>query len=825
MHRGFTAVLVVLTFPLAGFGQTLTGTVVDPHRRILVGAKVALICGGHTETIYTDSQGRFRFDRRPGLENCILYITHPGFEPFEQVVGRAPEPGLVQLRLGGVKQVVNVSAEDKKGIATDLTTLTSASISDVELKAISNNTWDLIRYAKALAGTTLRQDSLYVDGLPSTVEPPAETIARITVNADPLSAEYAESDQNRIEITTKGGDRRPRFNFGGASLGAGGKSVLASGLHSASRSTTLGLTGPIPGLPLTFSSHASLGYDRQDQAIRAIIPQTQNGTLLQAFSTAPTTNGTGSFFFSSYYPKSHTFRANFSLYQARAWSLNANVGGLTLAEAGINSGLTAHEARATFEKDGARYIYRGGIVVNNNDSHIWANNRSLGITVLDTFVAGGAPIASSRSRHTSWTLKNVVQSNAGRRSWSAGVSVSRSEDSISELPNPAGLIQFETLQAYLDALAGSRTGTWFVKRGNGHVRHANTTSAAFLQGDLLRSRNGIVRGGLRADYQIGAGALLSPRLFAAVQLRGFTLRGGGGVFVRNWQNDIFLESIRGDGRHLRQFILKDVSLADVGSRLESDKDMVISRISPDLVRPRDFMFKGSIERRLGNFIPGLEYTWTSGQHLLGSRRLATETGWMDLLESGRLSRKHQLHARLHYEWKGQSIVAHYEYIRSHDNTDGPFSFPERQDDLRAEWARTGGVPPHNFDLVGSFKLPAAVSLSLVATSRSSAPSNITASTDTPRNGLYNDRAGRARNSGIGPGYNSLALFGYRRIPLPHFLVRSGEKVHIDVGFQVENLLGNKNHLGFGSVMGSPLFGKPLGALPGRSFRLWFNFGQ
>ena len=37
------------------------------------------------------------------------------------------------------------------------------------------------------------------------------------------------------------------------------------------------------------------------------------------------------------------------------------------------------------------------------------------------------------------------------------------------------------------------------------------------------------------------------------------------------------------------------------------------------------------------------------------------------------------------------------------------------------------------------------------------------------------------------------------------------------------ILGNRNYLGFGSVIGSPLFGRPWGALPGRSLRVWLNF--
>jgi hypothetical protein len=42
---------------------------------------------------------------------------------------------------------------------------------------------------------------------------------------------------------------------------------------------------------------------------------------------------------------------------------------------------------------------------------------------------------------------------------------------------------------------------------------------------------------------------------------------------------------------------------------------------------------------------------------------------------------------------------------------------------------------------------------------------------------------------------------------------------------VENLLNDRNYLALGSVAGSPLFGAPLVALPGRSVRLSVSFDR
>jgi hypothetical protein len=234
------------------------------------------------------------------------------------------------------------------------------------------------------------------------------------------------------------------------------------------------------------------------------------------------------------------------------------------------------------------------------------------------------------------------------------------------------------------------------------------------------------------------------------------------------------------------------------------------------------MLKGSIERPFARLVPGLEYTWTDGQHLLGSQRLADSAGWLDVLQSNRDRQRQAVRARLRYTLKRQSLVANYEWIRSRDDTDGPFSFPENQDNLGAEWARSAGVSPHNFTLVDNLRLPRSISATLIATARGSAPYNITSGLDNGDD-LFNDRGGRPRNSGNGPCYRSLDLFGSRRIPVPGTATRSGGRMYVNVGVQAENLLGDKNYQGVDSVASSPLFGKPLAAAPGRSVRLWVNF--
>jgi hypothetical protein len=121
-------------------------------------------------------------------------------------------------------------------------------------------------------------------------------------------------------------------------------------------------------------------------------------------------------------------------------------------------------------------------------------------------------------------------------------------------------------------------------------------------------------------------------------------------------------------------------------------------------------------------------------------------------------------------------------------------------------------------VMSTVALPAAISVNIVDTWRSSAPFNVTTGFDTAGNGLVLDRAGRARNSADGPHFHLLSLYAHGRIAWPDiFKAPRGTGIH--VGVQADNLLNNRNYLGIGSIAGSATFGKPLAAYPGRSIRV------
>ncbi len=810
---------IVLLSALGARAETLSGTVVDPQQRPIMRAAVSLICNSQKEAQNTDDQGHFAFNRQVFYAECRLQIFYHGFATLELAIGHRRNFS-VQLRLGEVKETLVVRSD-----ALSFSSLASMSLPAEELKRTSGNSDDLLVHAKRLAGVYSGEDNIYVDGLPADHLPPTDRIELITINADPFTAEYSDGGDTHIDIVTKSAERKFRLNSSGFSLGPGVPDGLNPRLSSSMKTVSLGIAAPLPCVPLVLTSDMHLTDKRSEVPIEAIVLPTSRLSS-DSVGSAQATNFNALLAVGADYSRKDTLYMNASLNILTARQTNVGVSGITLPDAGFSRDTSSRGLRVIVRKLGRRYLYMGGLVTEWLSNDLRANSSGLGVGVSGAFISGGARITSGETQRTRWTLKNVLQFSPNKQTWSVGATVSRRADRQSVIPNPFGQIQFDSLQDYiLSATTGAPAGTAFIMRGNGKVQYASYTAAPFIEGELLRRSKLLLRGGLRTDYQTAGGLLASPRIAAVANLHGMTLRAGGGMFVHNWSNDIFLRVLEADGHHLRQFLRKDASLSDLENELAFPGPEIISSVAPNLTRPREWMSKVSLEKPFGAFISGAEYTWTDGSHLLGSDRLSSGTGWTDLLESNRALRKQQLHFRAQYKFRNQSFITHYESTRSFDNTDGPFSFPAIPGDIRDEWAHSSGVSPHNLSFVGNFQINGGISLSVAEAWRSSAPYNVTTGLDPTDDGLYNDRGGAPRNNGVGPSYHDLSLYAFRRFRLPGTAKQSKHNLYANFGIQAENLLGSRNYTALNPVKGSPIFGQALSALPGRSVRLSVNLGQ
>lgn len=803
---------IALSLPLSAPAQRIHGVVVDPRGAVIVGARVEVECGDIRVIVETDHRGMFETHGGPLLnETCRLSVRQPGFASFQQSVTADSVPKRFELKISRVTQTVSID-ENGAPVKPVFAPLNSTSLSQEAVTRASRTTGGVIGYARSVAGSTLMRDSIFVDGVETSMIPSPNLIREVAVNADPLSVKYATADTNEIEITTLPPERRFRMSFGGSALAAGGASNLRSGLDSSSGQSLLSITGPVPRLPMTFSAGGSLNRSARDE------PIVNNDAVTAATSTRSNHGLNLGLFYSDH----DRFRFSLAAASAAAASRNEGAGGVTLSESAASDRLKQNDARFALEWSGTGYIYNGGASFGRTLKRLTANDRRPGIEIVGSLNAGGAPLSESRLVRTRWMSTHTFQIQRRGRTSLAGVTVSRTADADTAIPNPAGVLRFEGEASFANALRGGQIGTWYVGTGSSHVRYSNLAAAPFLETDLIRNDRMVARAGLRAEYQNRSGTALGPRLSLAGGVRGFVVRAGAGLFVHNWANDFFVNLLRNDGTQTRQYIVHETGLT-LPAFPNRAAQSVVSRPEAALSRARFATVRMSLERSFKEVAAGMEYIHTRGLHLPGSRRLSSELGWLDLFtSSGRLFRDEVL-AKLSLRWRRHFVTGNYEWLRSFDDTDGPMSFPVDPDDVRAEWARTSALPRHNAGVVGDFALPAAVRLSVVSTFRSPGPYNIISGRDPIRNGLINDRAGGARNSGDGPSFRSVSLSASRRVPVA-FPFHPPLKINADLGFELDNAFNCRNYTGYGAVIGSPLFKRPLGTFPGRSFQVWLNFG-
>ena len=737
--------MLVLLLPLSAHAGEMSGTILDPQDLPVAGARVRMTCGGRARSASTDAHGRFMFSNVADSDGCSIDVSLRGFAPVHEIVRHDAAPVVVRLRVAAVKEVVDVVGRVEP---TARPSPFSVSLADDDFRTVANNTADLIRYTRLLAGATTLPSVVYVDGLPSAGLPPIETVARISVNADPFSAEYADGDVSTIHITTKSPARTFRFFSGSELPGIGGRDVLGSNARPESASGSFGLRGPVFHLPLTFSFSANAAHSSTPSSVQAVLPATMPPASV---ADVMSENRSGAAAVDLHYSPASTSRAHVTYRQAVSTGSNVGVGGLALPESGLATSFQSRDVRATMSRAAQRLLYEGGVVATVTDSSTRANADTLGLSVVGSFQSGGASSIAADSRRVQWTVKQVLRSTASRP-WSAGILLSGSDHLTQQTPNAAGLMQFENIEAYTEALNGRPTGTLFLTRGSGTIAYAPMTASPFLQKTLARTSHLEASAGLRADYQTGFGTLISPRVSLAAALGRFNIAAGAGLFARNVPDYVVTSTMMNDGQHFRRFIATGVSLDGLADAALSEQPSIRSRLAPDLARPREWMERFSIERAFGRFVPAFEYTWTRDRHLLGSERTADQRGWVDTVDANRAADRHRLRAQARYGWSRHQLSANYEWMHARDNSDGPFSFPERAGNLTAEWARSAGLAPHNVSVVGSFALPGAVSVNVSDSWNSGSPYNITTALGDAGNGLYVDRGGRARNSGDGPGY-------------------------------------------------------------------------
>jgi hypothetical protein len=763
------------------------------------GAMVRLTCGPIELNIISGPDGTFGIpvaDRR----DCTLIIRRDGFEEYRRELG-ARRSGLVaRLALAGLSTQVDVVATDPAMFRS----LGSLTFDGTFLRLFGGDVEAAIAYAQRRAGAAFERSAIQIDGLPAELLPSATLISSITIDDDPFSSEYGDGDLHQMEIFTRPPDRRWSFAVAAIPVTSGGQSPLAPDFASRFRRIRVDSGGPAGALPLTFSAALHALADDHPQPVRAIGP---DGVAVgAATATIRTLAGSGAMHYAR-----RSGRATL-LIQTRAITRRHVIAdALTLPEAAVDTAFLALDVRGMYEQRGRSLVHRGGFFRSGNTTSLAGSSSSAAVQVAGMFTGGGSSIASAHDERSRWLFKHVSE-DLNRR-WLAGFSATGARGTVTTARNPFGSYQFESLHAFQMAKNGAALATLLWSNGPHSVTASNHAISAFAQRSTASTPNGVVRAGLRLDYQAREGISLSPRVNATWRAPRVRAAFGAGAFTSEWSLDELIAPIRARGDGAPSFVPN----ASYSPGVTPGAPAMRIQTAPDSdLQPRHVVaMRAMFERAIGSAAVAVEHSWIRGSHLLGWRRLPDARGWLDVFDSDRRRNRHQLHFNLRAGYAAARIGANYLFVNSIDDTDGLWSFAAHHDNLSAERAPSTGVARHNVNVTADFDGPGHLKTAIIGSWSSAPPLDIVTGRDPDANGLFLDRPSDRRNAGYGPTFSSLDAYAHLPLALDRLLHR---KLILDLSIQAENLRGTRNAIAVNNVQGSPSFGQALSAFPGRTLR-------
>lgn len=831
-------------------GVPVTGTVLDPHRAGVLGARVTLKKANDSEvrSATADESGSFRFEGVPP-GNYELRIEREGFKTAVtrvRVGAESPRLMTIGLTLAEVQQEVTVGAE-----GAQVSTNTSDNLDTITL---NRSTLDnLPIFDQDYVGTMSRfLDSssvgtsgvtLVVDGVEGTrAGVSASAIQEVRINQDPYSAEYPRPGKGRIEIITKPGssEYHGTFNFLFRDYHLNARDPFALIRPPEQRRIYEGsLTGPLgSGKKTSFLISANREEEDAQATVFAIGPSGEIQQTLPAPQRNTELGGTLNHAFGN--DQLISIRG---LYTDRTIQ-NQGVGGLTVPEAGSN--FEDREDVIYFNHRGSltkRLFNQFRFLVARQHTPTVSIHPGPRIVVLGSFVGGGAQ-ADRLQTENHIAFNEVLVWTGNKHTIRTGINVPDiSRRGLDDNTNTAGTYTFATLQDY--ALA--HPFSLLKQSGNGHVVFVEKVVGGFFQDEIRVLPSLQVAVGVRYDWQsvFHDNNNIAPRLsvaYAPGKDRKSVLRAGAGVFYDRTGPSPIFDLIRYDGLRLQQYLITNPLFPDPFAMGPTS----VTRLDPTVQIPYTLQYGASFERQLAKATTfTVSSTGLRGTHLFRSRDVNAPPPPLYLARPNpAFSVYRQIESAGDLESRSLEIglrgnvtryftgMIQYTLGRSYNNvggttsggsrTSGINSFPANNYDLSGEWSRADFDQRHRFILLGTIDPGRYFKLGVAFTAYTGQPYNEITGRDDNRDGLANDRpAGVRRNSLQGPGYADFDLRWSRDFFLASAKRDKGPMVTL--GVDAFNILNRVNYVSFIGDFSSPFFGKPVAAQPSRRLQVSFRF--
>ncbi len=770
-------------------------------------------------------------------------ITIAGFEAWEKRVKVREGSSTIdaKLKLGKLAEDLLVSPEEAASAGAGYKTI----LTEADIANLPDDPDELEAALRGIAGP---EAAMRVNGFSGGRLPPKSQIRQIRFVMSPYAAEFHESQPVFIDIQTKPGlgewSRSTRFGFRDESLNS--RSPLApSRVPDSYRRFGFDLSGPL------FKNRTSLSLSaegRLTDTARTVRAQTSLGGLSQ-LADSSTDRFDLQARLEHAWAKTHTLRGEFESLSRNEAGLG--VGGFDLPERGY-----AQDRRETTARFADHGLIFGKVA---SEQRFRARFESLdfrsidpgaSIRVMGAFGAGGAGITGGRTvRDLEWA-SNFDLSIGKKHALRAGALLRDLAVSSDEQRNAAGAFTFPDLASY----EAGQPSLFTQRRGNPSLKYNHREMGLFVQDEARLSRNLTVSAGLRLEGQSQVGHLLNlaPRAgFTFSPDRKTTIRAGAGRFLGWYDADIYEQTLRLDGAREIETILSNPAWPDPLASLSGVSSRTTRLVaSPDLTLPRTTRASIGFDRSLaGRWRLSLEYTHQRGSHELRSRNrsLAGSSESLRVIESTARSRRHVFDARINLmPMPSARLNFFFGYLwqDAKNETGGELSLPADENNLAAEWGRAANGARHRFFGLLNGRPTRSVNIGALISAQSGAPFDITTGRDDNGDSLLNDRPhGVSRNTGVAPARFNLDLrvgwaknFGAPRAPRPGDGIRvvrigdsegapdmseTGEarRYRLNLYVQAFNALNRTNPTAVGTVFGSPLFGQPVLAEPGRRVEL------
>jgi hypothetical protein len=516
---------------------------------------------------------------------------------------------------------------------------------------------------------------------------------------------------------------------------------------------------------------------------------------------------------------------------------NQGVGGFTMPERASHGRGNFHNIYITETAVlSDKTLYRTNINFWTDRDETRPARNTTAVDVLGAFSSGGAPNKGETLRN-GYYVNNLFSHTGQKVSIKAGFDGGyRKSRSISE-DNFLGTFTFSDLDAFHQGIAT----TYRVTRGNPVLLNGQFEMSTFTETDFKLSRRLTTMFGVRYDYQSNLGDLnnAAPRLgFAYAVGRSTVIRGGSGIYYDRLY-DWLIESVkRADGTRQYDIVINDAAYPDpfVSGNATISPPASVRMSDPQLVAPYSVISSVSVERTFQNtlFLSG-RYEFRRGIHQFRTRdrnapgqdqstRPDPLRGNVLNLESTAMSRSQVLTLSGRQRFSIFNVNATYSYYSQYNDSDGFFSTPSDNYNMRSDWGRST-TPSHQFNGTVNAKLFMGVFLTGAMTANSGNFYNVTTGRDENGDGYVNDRPGGVRrNSRVGPGFLNFNF----NISKAFFIGGSGagsgsSRPNMNLFANMTNAFNRTNYGVPSGVMTSPFFGRPYSARSAREVEVGLRF--